>query len=594
MNIGARSLSSSSLRTTKRLLAFAQVIPSSRNFLPRNQNQNHSSMSEPSAAAAAATAAATATAVTVPDVSPDTFPDADVFSDATPDTTSLDADTASAVASLSIAAEEPKSVDRPARPDGADVASLGIAKTKKRRQKAPRYPNNPDAVIVPHDPYPRPYYFQDGLRKVSPYFYTYNTFCKERWRNRGLYDIFSDEFRDRSAEYYRSAIESGAVMINGKTEGPDYIVRNNDLISHTVHRHEPPVSGDELVVLHEDDDMIVLVKPAGIPVHPAGRYGYNSITEILKDQRGPGFMPYPCHRLDRLTSGIMFIAKNPTAADVLRVQIQARTVRKEYIARVVGEFPEGPVVCDQPILQISPKLGLNRVRANGKTARTVFQRLAYYPGPETSATGDGDGDGTTLDAEGKPWVGKRGYSIVRCLPVTGRTHQLRVHLQFLGHPIQNDPIYANQKVWGFNLGSGDLDGELHSDEDVMSRLERMGKEEAADAVAYHVELVDDYQKKKVEKLTGETCDVCDSPLYSDPGQQELSLWLHSLRYQDEGGKWGYVTPLPRWALPPDGAEGPRDVPSIDPLVETARAAGIDPLAAEVDTAAAQADAPGRD
>ncbi len=74
----------------------------------------------------------------------------------------------------------------------------------------------------------------------------------------------------------------------------------------------------------------------------------------------------------------MFIAKSPLAAERLGSRISARAVRKEYLARVTGRFPDGEVVCDQPILQISPKLGLNRIRANGKSARTVFRRLAYY------------------------------------------------------------------------------------------------------------------------------------------------------------------------------------------------------------------------
>src|SRR5690606_38336788 len=115
-------------------------------------------------------------------------------------------------------------------------------------------------------------------------FYTYNTFCKQRWRGRKLFEIYATEFLDRPTEYYRRAIESGSVLVNGVPAGLDHVVKDNDLISHTMHRHEPPVSGEEIAVLHEDEDMIVIVKPAGIPVHPAGRYGFNSILEILKDQ----------------------------------------------------------------------------------------------------------------------------------------------------------------------------------------------------------------------------------------------------------------------------------------------------------------------
>lgn len=321
--------------------------------------------------------------------------------------------------------------------------------------------------------------------------------------------------------------------------------------------------------MHEDDDIIVINKPAGMPVHPAGRYNYNSIVEVLRAERGHGFNPMPCNRLDRLTSGVMFIAKHRKAADDLTVQIMARTVKKEYVARVKGEFPDGDVVCEQPILQISPKLGLNRVRANGKEARTVFKRLAYYP-PQGEEEALKEGEKT----EGREWKKKEGYSIVRCRPLTGRTHQLRVHLQFLGHPISNDPIYANQRVWGQDLGKGDEGGD--NDEDIMTRLGRMGKEEVAEAVAYHDEMVDDYNKRKAEKLTGEKCEICDTPLYSDPGEHELGIYLHARKYADGGGKWSYETKLPDWALPPAGYSGPTEATEdSDPLAADLKKLGIE-------------------
>jgi tRNA pseudouridine synthase 9 len=324
-------------------------------------------------------------------------------------------------------------------------------------------------------------------------------------------------------------------------------------------------------IIHEDEDMIVINKPAGVPVHPAGRYNFNSVVEIMKSDRGPAFLPYLCNRLDRLTSGIMFIAKNPTAAEALGIKIKDRTVRKEYSARVMGEFPDGEVVCDQPILQISPKLGLNRVRANGKTARTVFKKLAYYPAEGENDVNERPKTPEQVQEEKlRPWVNKKGYSIVRCLPVTGRTHQLRVHLQHLGHPIQNDPIYANRRVWGVDLGQNDADATQNTDEDIVSRLSRMGKDEVAEAVAYYDAMVDRYEEKRAEKLTGKLCDICETPLYSDPGEHELSLWLHSLRYEDAGGAWSYVSPLPRWALPPEGMSGPTSVGGMEELVEAVK------------------------
>lgn len=336
-------------------------------------------------------------------------------------------------------------------------------------------------------------------------------------------------------------------------------MKNGDIVSHTLHRHEPPVTAQPIGIVHEDNDMIVINKPAGVPVHPAGRYNYNSIVEIMRAGRGYDWNPLPCNRLDRLTSGVMFIGKHPKAAMKLTDQIMARTVKKEYIARVIGEFPAGDVVCDQPVMQISPKLGLNRARASGKHAKTIFKRLAYYP-PAAVINGAGaksEDDRSEKEKQGDShmaWKFKEGYSIVRCLPLTGRTHQLRVHLQFLGHPISNDPIYCNQRVFGPSLAAGDALSD--DDEDIIIKLSKMGKSEVAEAMAYHDEMIEEYNKRKAEKMTGELCDVCDTPLYSDPGPHELGIYLHARRYACQDGTWEYETPLPDWALPPLGVDGP--------------------------------------
>ncbi|KAI0012610.1 pseudouridine synthase [Xylariaceae sp. FL0662B] len=453
---------------------------------------------------------------------------------------------------------------------------LEIDKLSIAEPEAPENRAEEDApvLLAPSckDTWPAPYYLENGLRRVAPYHYTYKTWCKERWRGRELLDVFESEFRDRPLEYYKHSMETGQICVDGKPTSPNHILKNGELVSHTIHRHEPPVTADPVGILHEDDDMIVINKPSGMPVHPAGRYNFNSVVEVMKAERGPQWVAYPCNRLDRLTSGIMFIAKHPKAAEKLSLQIKQRSVRKEYMARVIGNFPDGEVVCNQPLLQISPKLGLNRVRANGKTARTVFKKLAFYP-PRRSQQTEEVPQTTPQDvaeANRRPWIRKEGYSIVRCLPVTGRTHQIRVHLQHLGHPIQNDPIYANQRVWGANLGYNDPDALENTDEDIITRLNRMGKEEVADAVAYHDEMVDEYYKKKAEKMSGELCEVCDTPLYTDPGLQELSLWLHSLRYEDAGGGWSYISPLPGWALPPSGESGPTEVGGMDELVEAVK------------------------
>lgn len=355
------------------------------------------------------------------------------------------------------------------------------------------------------------------------------------------------------------------MTVNGKPVQTTHMLKNGDVISHTLHRHEPPVTSLPIRIIHEDDDIIVINKPAGVPVHPAGRYNYNSVVEIMRAERGHQWNPLPVNRLDRLTSGVMFIGKHRKAAEKLTDQIMARTVKKEYVARVKGEFPEGEIICDKPILPISPKLGLNRIRASGKASRTIFKRLGYYP-PVVATENEAKDQETPLPTMKEPRNVREGYSIVRCLPVTGRTHQLRVHLQYLGHPISNDPIYCNRRVWGDTLGANDDDATQATDEDIITRLSRMGKSEVAEAVAYHDEIVEEYNKQKAEKMSGELCEVCDTPLYTDPGVHELGIYLHALRYEDMDGDWSYSSELPSWALPPNGSEGPIEVGAIADLV----------------------------
>ncbi|KAJ4503953.1 DRAP deaminase [Exophiala dermatitidis] len=505
----------------------------------------------------------------------------------------------------------------------------------------------PAKVVTPCEPFPRPYYIENGLRRVAPYFFTYNTFCKQRWRGRELLDIFAAEFRDRTREYYKNAIETGHIAVNGNPCTDIHtVVKNGDVISHTLHRHEPPVTAQPIRIIHETDEMIVIDKPAGVPVHPAGRYNYNSVVEIMKAERNYTFKPLPCNRLDRLTSGVMFIAKTGREADKLSEELRGRTVRKEYVARVKGRFPDGEgwdgdpmrggvVKCEESILSISPILGLNRARASGKSAKTLFRRLAYYPHKTEGGTETGNVQSDANVAQPAPAIPgteEEGYSIVHCLPLTGRTHQIRVHLQFLGHPITNDPIYSNRSVFGPSLARNDSSGD--KDEEIIERLKRVGKTEVSDSVSYeqerrlanvveqtqqmtvsdaarldasvpsstasqddphfkplatgtlhagslgapgedpmysqeqygafvkaHDEMVADYNKRKGEKMTGEKCPVCDTPLYSDPGPHELGIYLHALAYSDVAGTWSYRSPVPQWALPPDGMEGPTDIGS---------------------------------
>ncbi|EAU91801.1 tRNA-pseudouridine synthase [Coprinopsis cinerea okayama7 len=271
-----------------------------------------------------------------------------------------------------------------------------------------------------------------GLKKIAPYWYPYTTMTKMRWIGRELLEVVSTEFRDRSMEYYRYALESGVTTVNGQVASPTTILKDGDRIENVVHRHEPPVTDTPVRILHRDDEreFIVVDKPGSIPVHASGRYYKNTLIEILVHDFGIKKC-YPANRLDRLTSGLMIMPLSPERARTLTEEFTAGTVKKEYVARVKGKFPEGSVVCEQPLLTVDRQMGLNIVHPDGKPAKTVFTLIRYDENTNSS--------------------------VVKCEPHTGRSHQLRVHLQYLGHPIANDPIYSEERIWGKKCGKGGID-----------------------------------------------------------------------------------------------------------------------------------------
>ncbi|KAF5365985.1 hypothetical protein D9758_006678 [Tetrapyrgos nigripes] len=271
-----------------------------------------------------------------------------------------------------------------------------------------------------------------GLKKIPPYWYPYTTYAKERWLGRELLEVVSTEFRDRSMEYYRYALESGVTTINGKIATPNQIIQNGDRMENVVHRHEPPVSGKPVKILLEDKEreFLVVDKPGSIPVHAAGRYHRNTLAAILTSDFGYEKV-YAVNRLDRLTSGLMIIPLSARCARRMAEEFVSGTVRKEYVARCKGEFSETEVVCEEPLLTIDRQMGLNIVHPEGKSATTIFQRIRYDANTDSS--------------------------VVLCKPLTGRSHQIRVHLQYLGHPIANDPVYSEKRIWGSTMGKGGLD-----------------------------------------------------------------------------------------------------------------------------------------
>ncbi|KAJ1976835.1 DRAP deaminase [Dimargaris verticillata] len=385
-------------------------------------------------------------------------------------------------------------------------------------------------------------YCEHGLRKVTPYDYTYQTYAKGRWIGLTLLELFTREFRDQPPSYYDQAIRSGRIRINNAVVDSSTCIKGHDVIMHRIHRHEPPVADQPVTVVHETDDVMVVNKPASIPVHPSGRYRHNTLLHILyKQQRYVQKAEcdlFPVNRLDRLTSGIVILAKNLATARQFETQMKGRTIFKTYLCKVKGSFPIGVTWCKEPIKTVAHKLGLNAVHPDGKPCATMFEKLS--------------------EADG--------YSLVQCKPLTGRTHQIRVHLQYLGYPIGNDPLYCNEKVWG----SGTTADQLKQSQIIDQAITNLTQLEAEkDASVASVTLTHSTAVPECNTSTGTTpnagsnlttespfpgfdasCGQCQqyrrSPI-PDPTPDQLLLWLHALEYRSEQG-WVFATDPPAWAI----------------------------------------------
>ncbi|KAJ0988778.1 hypothetical protein J5N97_007134 [Dioscorea zingiberensis] len=361
------------------------------------------------------------------------------------------------------------------------------------------------------------YIIREGKRYVRPYYFEFISHVKNRWAGKTVVDLFAEEFTGRPREYYVGAVKSGRIQVDGQVVSLSYRVQSSQKISHFLHRHEPPVLAGSISILQEEPEVVTVCKPASIPVHPCGQYRKNTVVGILQAELGLTPL-FPVHRLDRLVSGLLIFARNSSKADQLRQQIEAGLLQKEYIAKVVGVFPEGEQVVNANV-DYNAREGRSTVETpdkyngenlKGKAACTKFTRIIT--------------DGI--------------YSLVLCKPVTGRTHQIRVHLQHIGHPIANDELYL-----------------YHSEVIAPRSTKRMRPDSAATDTSQPPQVLnssyDDFQVRVDNMNSNEEfsidpmCTNCPDLGPKGYDGDDEGLWLHCVRYS--GPDWTYECPFPDWA-----------------------------------------------
>jgi 23S rRNA pseudouridine1911/1915/1917 synthase len=237
-------------------------------------------------------------------------------------------------------------------------------------------------------------------------------------------DVYvSGLYPDKSRAFAAKLVDQGRVKVNGAVQvKSSYKIRAADEVSVDFDEEQHAIIPDiDLPVLYEDDDCVVIKKPVGVLTHSKGEFNPEATVATWLASRVTGMTGDRAgivHRLDRATSGVMICAKTPEALSWLQKQFAQRKTKKTYEAVVLGHLKQPEAVIDMPIERNPKKPQTFRVGSNGKSAVTAYKVLE----------------------EGEK------YSLVELKPTTGRTHQLRVHLEQLGHPILGDNYYGAPKA----------------------------------------------------------------------------------------------------------------------------------------------------
>jgi 23S rRNA pseudouridine1911/1915/1917 synthase len=220
-----------------------------------------------------------------------------------------------------------------------------------------------------------------------------------------------------SRSYWQKLCELGEVRLDSHAVKANHRLQPHNKIT-AILPATPSFLAQQLPVVYEDDDVIVINKPAGILTHAKGAISEEfSVAEFIRPRTTDGpetNRPGIVHRLDRHTSGLIIAAKNPEAKRWLQGQFTKRKVKKTYIALVEGHLKEPEALLRLPIERNPKKPQSFRVGPSGKQAETQYRVEATYSH----------------------------HDLLSLQPFTGRTHQLRVHLHYLGHPIVGDQLYG--------------------------------------------------------------------------------------------------------------------------------------------------------
>ena len=235
--------------------------------------------------------------------------------------------------------------------------------------------------------------------------------------------VLTTKISSLSRSRIQELVQDRNILVNGKKVKTSYKVQKNDLVSVSVPKLKPLAVIPEdipLDIIYEDQDVIVVNKPQGMVVHPAAGHPDHTLVNALLfhtknlAESPEGFRPGIVHRIDKDTSGLLMVAKNAFSRESLEKQLAQKTNKRLYLAIVHGNFSEKSGTIEAPIGRDHYNRKKMAVVENGKNAVTHFTVLEQF----------------------------QKFSLIRCQLETGRTHQIRVHLAYIGHPVAGDPLYG--------------------------------------------------------------------------------------------------------------------------------------------------------
>jgi 23S rRNA pseudouridine1911/1915/1917 synthase len=231
--------------------------------------------------------------------------------------------------------------------------------------------------------------------------------------------FLSAQISNYSRTYFQKLIDLGKVTVNSKTVLSSHKLKYGDIVSYTI-VEEAPVLGITpqkiaLDIIYEDKDLLIINKPAGLVVHPSFGHPDGTLLNAAYGYAKKKFVPYMVHRLDKDTSGIIIIAKNEKTKISLSKQFQKHTVKKTYYTAVTGIVTE------------------NRGRIEAPLGRSKEDRKIIAVGPNATKM---------AITEFKVIARKNNYSLLEVNIITGRTHQIRSHMKYIGHPVLGDVAYG--------------------------------------------------------------------------------------------------------------------------------------------------------